>query len=183
LTGLVEAAKAGSEPAFAQLVERFAGPLIGHLVGRGWSESDAEDLAQDSFVKAWHHLASYDSRWAFSTWLFTIANRLAISQHRRQRPTVPTTGLELASDAHGPSIDEGPGPIWTLARQKLSERQYDVLWMRYGDDLDINDIASVLGLTAGNTKVILYRARTRLAALCTDTEWVPSPALARKGLS
>src|SRR4051794_35378927 len=70
---------------FESLVRRFQVPLLHYLLRRTASRADAEDLVQESFLAAYKNLASYDSRWRFSTWLFTIANRLATSAARKGR--------------------------------------------------------------------------------------------------
>jgi len=69
ITALVEAARNGDDGAFDDLVERFADRLIRFLMAGGLHRADAEDVAQDSFIRAYHHLERYDPRYAFSTWL------------------------------------------------------------------------------------------------------------------
>ena len=71
-------AQAGSLPSFAKLVERYQGRLYNFLLRRVGHADDAEDLAQDTFVRAWERIDRYRTTWRFSTWLFTIGSRLAI---------------------------------------------------------------------------------------------------------
>ncbi len=80
---LVTRAKAGSLPAFADLVARFEDRLFNFLVRRTGRIADAEDLTQETFVCAWEQIDRYDPRWQFSTWLFTIARRLTVTHYRR----------------------------------------------------------------------------------------------------
>src|SRR6185503_20466984 len=83
-------AQGGSVQAFEQLVTRFEGPLYRYLWMRTHDAPAAEDLVQEAFLRAWQKLAHYDSRWRFSTWLYTLAERLCISS-RRSRGKDPAT--------------------------------------------------------------------------------------------
>src|SRR5690606_31902097 len=78
---------AGDRHAFAAIVERFHGTLFGYLGRMGVRAAEAEDLAQETFLRAWTQLGTFDARrGAFSTWLFTIARNLAVNElSRRQR--------------------------------------------------------------------------------------------------
>ena len=74
----------GSHAAFAELVALFEVRLYNFLLRRTRSRTDAEELTQESFARAWQSIKSYDPAWKFSTWLFTIGSRLAVSDHRKQ---------------------------------------------------------------------------------------------------
>ena len=74
----------GCIASFEQLVQRFQVPLVHFLSQRCESREDAEDIAQEAFVRAHSNLHRYQTRWRFSTWLFTIARRLCINHLRRQ---------------------------------------------------------------------------------------------------
>src|SRR6478672_168395 len=93
---LAERAAAGSVPSFGELVTRFEVRVFNFLLRKMGSRADAEDLTQESFVRAWERITSYDRQWRFSTWLFTIASRLAVSHYRRQRPVVTSAELDRA---------------------------------------------------------------------------------------
>ena len=82
---LVARAQAGSRTAFSALVDRFETRVFNFLLRRTSSRSDAEDLTQEAFVRAWLRIDRYRARWAFSTWLFTLAARLAATHERRRR--------------------------------------------------------------------------------------------------
>ena len=90
---LAREAQAGSRDAFGELVERHQGPLFHFLQVRTGSAADAEELTQESFLRAWKYLDRYDARYSFSTWLFTVARRLAIGRMRRTRPMESAHGL------------------------------------------------------------------------------------------
>lgn len=163
---LMRAARGGDERAFADLVRRHAGPLHRYLVATGLPAHDADDVVQESFIRAHRALAAFDERWAVSTWLYTIAHRLRINRQTRARRHPP---LEAVPEPHAaPDSAREPGrgddaPVWELARRVLTERQAHALWLRYGEALEPREIGRVLGTSALNARVILHRARAALA--------------------
>ncbi len=168
---LALAAQGGSEPAFEELVGRFEGPLYNFLSIRTGNAAEAEELAQEAFLRAWQHLGRYDSRWRFSTWLFTLAKRLAVSAARsRGREPAREPGAEvlggIASGADPAALaqarDEGRS-LWELAARNLRVEERSALWLRYADDLSIEEIARILGRPRVSVRVLLFRARERLA--------------------
>ena len=167
---LVSRAQRGSLPCFAELVKRFEGRLFNFLVRRTATTHDAEDLAQDTFVRAWQRIDQYDPRWQFSTWLFTIAQRLAITQgRRRQREVGWPDGREVVTVEHddpGRAVADRElcGLLWETAERILTESQRTVLWLRYAEELSNRDIARVLGRSQISVRVTLFRAREALAA-------------------
>lgn len=164
-------AQRGQRAAFAELVERFQAPLL-HFMGlRCGSREDAEELVQETFLRAWRYLDRYDPKRPFATWLYTMARRLTISEMRRQRPvTAEQDALEEIRDA---SEHKGPSAIasareerenlWHAARRWLNDDQYAALWLRYGEQLDSHGIARVLDKREPTVRVLLFRARERLA--------------------
>lgn len=162
---LATLAQGGVRAAFGELVERFEGRLVAFLRRRTRSPQTAEELAQETFLRAWQSLARYRDQYRFSTWLFTIANRLAVDHYRlavRQRGT--SVGEREAAPTHDrPQRFEEFGRTWAVAERVLSEEQSAALWLRYGADLGIPDIARVLGRTNVGVRVLLFRARERLA--------------------
>lgn len=167
LDQLVARAQTGDRAAFGALVERFEGPLFTFLRLRAPSDHDAEELAQDTFLRAWQHLAKFDGRNAFSTWLFTLGKRLAISRLRRPRVRpatedelgTATGGLDPARIASGRDEHES---VWRVARGVLSSDALSALWLRYAEDMSLTDIALVLDKREATVRVILCRARARL---------------------
>jgi RNA polymerase sigma-70 factor (ECF subfamily) len=165
---LVRHAQAGSPAAFEALVARYESPLYNFLLRRAASAEDAEELAQDAFVRAWQRLASYDSRWSFSTWLFTLARRIAATRGRTLPPRGEGPGaLALASVHADPSsalsATEERANLWSIADRVLDLDQRSALWLRYAEDLPIGEIAQVLARSPVAVRVMLFRARARLA--------------------
>jgi RNA polymerase sigma-70 factor (ECF subfamily) len=163
---LAERAAGGCVASYGELVRRYELRLFNFLLRRLSSRMDAEDLAQETFVRAWDRIGSYDRRWRFSTWLFTIASRLAVSHYRKQRPRVAAE-----FDIPGPSNDDGRDAeadrrlgrrLWALA-SALGPEQHEALWLRYAEDLSIPEIAQVMRKSHVGVRVCLFRARQALA--------------------
>ena len=74
---LVDASLGGADHAFPELVGRYQERLLRFLLTRSVTRADAEDALQDTFINAFRYLASFDSRWRFSTWIYRIALRNA----------------------------------------------------------------------------------------------------------
>ena len=85
---LARRAQAGSSACFDALVQRFARRVWRYLRGRGLSDHDADDVAQETFIKAFRYLNRYDAKQRFAPWLFTIATRGAVSFYRSRKSAV-----------------------------------------------------------------------------------------------
>ena len=91
---MVSQARDGDEIAFSRLVERYGPRLWRFLVARGHSQNEADDLVQETFIKAFQALPRYNERYAVSTWLFTIATRLGVNRFRDRKPRVDLSAAE-----------------------------------------------------------------------------------------
>ena len=159
---LIAAARDGSVAAFTQLVQSHREPLLRFLVTRTSSYADAEDALQDTLMNAYRYLHSYDSRWRFSTWLY----RIAINNLARLR-SVDTVEL---GDLHAEEADpleqciaaSDHENLWVHARRLLSDEVFAAMWLRYVEDMSVNDISAVLERSVSWTKVNLLRGRRRL---------------------
>lgn len=137
------------------------------LFSRMHDHALAEDLLQETFIIVCRKIHRYNARYAFTTWLFTIANRLAASAWRKHRPTEQIMP-EIEDSSPGPAsvaeANDKRDNLWSSARELLNDSQYAVLWLHYGEDLSVRDIARTLGKTIPGVKVLLHRARKKLAA-------------------
>ena len=165
----------GDEPgAFEELVERYQHRLVGvmnHLVR---NNEEAEDLAQEVFLRVYRARKKYRPRSKFSTWLFTIANNLALNSLRakQRKPVVPL----LSPRDSGPMVpDPGTGPMQKVQKVELagrirealdglSERQKMAVVLNKFEDMNYAEIAEVMGLTTKAVKSLLSRARMNLRA-------------------
>jgi RNA polymerase sigma-70 factor (ECF subfamily) len=172
---LAASAASGSRPAFEELAARYSLRLFHFLRSRSGSDEDVEDLVQETFLKAYRNIGRFDPQRRFSTWLYTIAIRLSISRHRAlgARP-FPLTPLDQEDSEH-PSL--GPqeslirqeearesGNIWQVART-LKRAEYEVLWLRYAEEMSIRDIALAIKRSPVGVRVLLHRSRQKLAKI------------------
>jgi RNA polymerase sigma-70 factor (ECF subfamily) len=140
------------------------------------NRSNAEDLMQETFLKAFRKIHRYNPKYAFTTWLFTIANRLAASAWRKHRPMaedLPDVQDEAPCPASLTEQNDTRENLWTHARQLLNDAQYAVLWLHYGEDLPVKEIARALRRTSTGVKVLLHRARNNLGHSLADTSHNP----------
>lgn len=159
----MEAAIGGSGSAFDTLVERYQVRLLRFLLGRCASRADAEDAIQDTFVAAYRYLSSYNPRWRFSTWLYRIAIRNAARLPRRQ----DDGEIDRLAGGADPLVEcieaSDRENLWLTAKRILSDDAYTALWLRYVEDLSVNEVARALDRSQSWTKVTLLRARRRLS--------------------
>jgi RNA polymerase sigma-70 factor, ECF subfamily len=168
--------RADEPGAFAELVGQFQHRLVAvmhHLVG---DATEAEDLAQEAFLRVYRARKKYRPRCKFSTWLFTIANNLARNsmRSRQRKPVTPLVGNE--SGPYGQIIkDNRSGPMQKVQRKELagliqealaalSERQRTAVVLNKFEDMNYAEIAEVMGLTTKGVKSLLSRARMNLRA-------------------
>ena len=167
------------DAAFAELVERFQHRLVAvmhHLVG---SMHEAEDLAQEVFLRVYRIRKKYRPKAKFSTWLFTIANNLALNslRDRKRRPVLPLEVHESGPLGPRPfenssrDLSETPSAglrhkelaeVIRLALDGLNERQRMAIVLNKFEDMNYAEIAEVMGLSTKAVKSLLSRARTRL---------------------
>jgi RNA polymerase sigma-70 factor (ECF subfamily) len=173
--------RADEPGAFAELVGRYQHRLVAimnHLVGNA---DEGEDLAQEVFLRVYRARRKYHPRSKFSTWLFTIANNLALNclRARQRKPVVP-----LAVHDSGPlgprpaeqlAPDPGTGPMQKVEKAELAaqvrhalaglnERQRMAVVLNKFEDMNYAEIAEVMGLTTKAVKSLLSRARMNLRA-------------------
>jgi len=155
---------AGSCPLFEELVSRYSVRLFYFLRHRTETDQDIEDMVQETFLKAFRSIDRFNPEWRFSTWLYTIATRSAISRHRSNKKMKPYP--TAASSLPGPEEifiqKQESQNIWELA-SLLPEKEYEVLWLRYAEDMSIKEIARVTKKKPVSVRVLLYRARLNLA--------------------
>ena len=171
--------------AFEELVERYQHRLLAvlhHLVGNA---EEAEDLAQEVFFRVYRARKKYRARCKFSTWLFTIANNLALNtlRSRQRKPVVPLNTRDSGPLGPRPAeqlvLDSGDQPAQRMQQQELAaiirqaldglnERQRMAVLLNKFEDMNYAAIAEIMGLSSKAVKSLLCRARTNLRAALQD---------------
>ncbi len=162
----MRAAQAGSADAFAELARGYQQRLLRFLLTRCASYADAEDVLQDTMINAFRYIRSYDARWRFSTWLYRIAIRNAAGLSRRDVVELGDQVGDLRDEESDPLLqcisDSQTENLWVNARRLLNDEVYTAMWLRYAEDMSINDIAKSLDRSVPWTKVNLMRGRQAL---------------------
>lgn len=169
----IQAARAGDARAYGELVAAYERPVFNLAYRMLGNAGDAEDAAQESFLKAYRALGSYDPRRPFSTWLLSITAHHCIDRLRRRR--MHEVSLDGLAAWRWPSVDAvDPDHSAELADEgdriqrllsALTEDYRLIIVLRYWHDLGYEEIAEVTGLTVSAVKSKLHRARNQLAAL------------------
>lgn len=175
---LVELTLGGKQEAFAILVERYK-DAVQNLAYRMLSNvTEAEDVTQEVFVRAYTQLATYKPAHKFSTWLLSIASHLAIDQLRRRRflalPLEDVPFLEWITDlGAGPEQSALAGEQQDEIQaylQRLHSKYRAVIVLRYWYDFSYEEIAAMLKLTPALVKARLHRARELLARYMKENQ-------------
>ena len=163
---LVERTKGGDVRSYEELVrryERLVGRVIYPYAGR---DAAVEDLVQETFLRAYDRLSTFNPEYRFKSWLLAIANNLGIDTLRRRRDLV-----EFNPELHTP-LARGPEAAVTEAERARSVQDavmtlpeaYSVpLVLRYAEDLSYAEIAEILDISVAALKSRLFRARNMLA--------------------
>ena len=180
-TDLVTQCRRGDSSAFGGLVARYQDRVFNACLRLCGNRSDAEEFAQEAFVKAYVSLDRFDGRASFYTWLFRIAVNLTISAHRKARPGPMMSMQARTADGDGQSLAdhmEGRGDMphdrcitsereaaVAKALASLDEEQKSVIVLRDIEALGYTEIAEILGVPTGTVKSRLHRARLALREL------------------
>jgi RNA polymerase sigma-70 factor (ECF subfamily) len=183
--GWLEQARRGDDEAFARLVEAYQVPVFNLCFRILGEAAEAEDASQETFLRAYRSLSSYDPQRKLSSWLLSIASHHCIDRLRRRR--LVSLPLEDLGPTEDPA-DPGPGPEASLADEErrqavrrlldqLAPQDRAAIVLRYWYDLPVEEIGETLGLSVSAVKSRLHRARRTMAEVWGD----PRPAAALPG--
>jgi len=168
----VARARAGDEAAFRWLLARYRARVVrlaAHILRRdGESGGEAEDVAQEAFLRAFRRLPSFRGEGRFSAWLFGIAVRLCLDRRRSARWTRELP--EEAAPPPSPSSPAGAADTRLLVEAllgRLSPPMRAALVLREMEGLDYDEIAATLGVPVGTVRSRLHSARAQFRALWT----------------
>ena len=157
---LIDLAQKGDVNSFSKLVKLHQVKLRQYLLSRCQNCHDADDILQDTFISAFKYIHTYNLKWQFNTWLFTIANRLIAKQSKFSQPFDKVEN-EATVELDELTIDKNN--IWLQIKKIVSAEGYDVLWFFYVEELPTKEIAQILKRTNSWVKISLYRNKKKLA--------------------
>ncbi len=170
---IIEQVINGNRQAFASLVQRYQQPLFHYLGRMRLPAAEAEELVQETFIRAFRHLRTFEpQRACFSTWLFTIARRLALNHlaHRRREIDNPSE-IEPADSANQPDQDYHRGQIEQRINTALAQlplKYLSPLALAYLGELSVAEIALIEDCAEGTVKSRIFRGKQRLKLLLAD---------------
>lgn len=169
---LVRRCLAGEEAACERVLDLYRDRVFNLLCRLTQNPSDAEDLAQEAFLKAFRNLDRYDPSRPLLSWLFAIAHNTAMDFHRSRRPALVSLDaaeepLELPDRTPGVESEVEAsfrGQAIELALSGLPPLYREILVLRHQEELGYDEIGRILGLPSGTVKNRLFRAREKLKA-------------------
>jgi len=166
----------GESEAYAFLVKKYKTMAYTLAMKLVKNREDAEEIAQDAFVKAYQSLGQFRGTSRFSTWLYRIVYNTSISKLRR-------SGAELVSledssieesessddmDAYYRLNDQDRKKFLDLALEKLDPDENFLVTLYYYDDKDLDEISGITGMTRNNAKVKIFRARQKMLGILKE---------------
>ncbi|MDD4644677.1 MAG: sigma-70 family RNA polymerase sigma factor [Bacteroidales bacterium] len=181
---LVQKARSGDQHAYAQLLSRYWDSVYFMILKMAHNKDDAEDLTIEAFGKAFKFINNYEPEFAFSTWLFKIANNNAIDFLRKQRTktiSIDSQGrdadednpVQLQSDTPDPEevmIQKQKTELLKLIITELKPRYSRLVQLRYFEEYSYEEIAETLNLPIGTVKAQLFRAKELLYHIIISKE-------------
>ncbi len=154
------------EPAFDQLIERYKNKVFRLCFSMLRDETQAEDMAQEIFLRIWKALPGYAGQASLSTWIYAISRNRCLTDLRKQiaHPTCSLddpllqSGLEEFAADSSASVDAGAEPVLS----QLSEKYRQVITLFYLEQRSYEEVASMLALPLGTVKTFLHRAKKDL---------------------
>ncbi len=188
---IIAAAQRGDKAAFAQIVAEFQTPVYNLAYRMLGNRNDAEDAAQETFLRAYAQLKTYDPGQSFGTWLLSVAAHYCIDRLRRRKfqwlsfddPRWDESAPALISDLPSPeasALTKEREQEVQQALQKLAPQYRMALILKYWNDMSLEEISGITGDNVGAVKVKLYRARQmlgkQLRAAAPQSQLEPSHA-------
>lgn len=180
----LEEARDGNREAFGHLIRAYQTPVFNLAYRMLGNADEAEQAAQEAFIRVWTRLDSYNSSHKFSTWLLTITSNYCIDQLRKRRAQLlsidgplPTHPALMSEKSDGPEAQ-----VFESEREEIVQRLLTTLpddyreavVLRYWYDLSYDEIAEIMETTVSAIKSRLFRARRQLAENGLEMGLVPS---------
>lgn len=169
----IDAVKKGNVQAFSFLVEKYQKMVYTLALKLMKKAEEAEEIAQDTFVKAYQKIDSYEGKSKFSTWLYSITYNACVSELRKRRIEFKSLDDRQISDDDEQKMHnyyretrkEDQERYLNLALEKLPEDDQVLVTLYYFENQSMDEISVITGLTVSNIKVKIHRARKRMYQL------------------
>ena len=169
----IEAVRKGNVQAFSYLVEKYRKLVYTLALKLLKRPEDAEELAQDTFIKAFQKIDTYEGKSKFSTWLYSITYNACISELRKRRIQFSSLDDQRISDQDEMKMNdyyretkkEDQEKYLNLALSKLPEDDQVLVTLYYYESQSMDEISEITGLTVSNIKVKIHRARKKMYSL------------------
>lgn len=160
---LVQRVAEGDTEAFCRIVERYSEPLYNLTLRIVRDPAQAEDVVQETFIRAYEHLDGFRGASSLSTWLYRIACNRALGECRRRRgERLDERMKSLPGEAETPRYDDETVARMRRALDLLAPDERALVALFYEEELSVAEIARIAGLTENNVKVKLHRIRRRI---------------------
>lgn len=163
----------GDTHSFSYLVEKYKDVVFSIAIKVLRNREDAEELAQESFIKAFKSLHTFKGTAQFSTWLYRIAYNNCISEIRKRKMKfVSTDDVQLPDEPEEMNFDgipaENRARYVKAALEKLPEDEYTLILLYYFEDNSVEEIVAITKMSESNVKVKLFRARKKLQTFLNE---------------
>lgn len=176
LESSISKAKKGNQTAFKYLLDTFWLDVYKYQLKRTNSENDAEDIAIQTFSKAFDKIHTFDEKYVFKTWLITISKNIHIDLLRKKSSSIRIENTQEQEKKIYLVVDDSPTPEDSIIREQnlakllrdiklLKPKYQEVIQLRYFQELSYKEIASEINESISNVKVKLLRAKKLLAAI------------------
>lgn len=172
VAALITAARSGDHAAYGELIRRYSDALYRVAYRLLRDHGEAEDACQEAFLRAYTRLETYDSRYAFYTWISTIVTNICLRALQRRDWRTITVDPAMLRSAPVYAADEPEMVLLTKERadvvrqalEQLPEGYRQMVILRHWHDLSYQEIAAATRQSLATVKIRLYRARQMLAA-------------------
>lgn len=176
ISQLIERALSDDQQAYTEIVNRYRKQIYHFIYRMVKDDAQAEDLTQETFIKAFRALASFNSNYAFTTWLYKIASNNCIDHFRKKRLSTYSLDTPMKSkdgELKRDFADSDQGPESEMiskekktqietAIESLPEKYRKAILLRHTKDKSYEEIAEILNVPLGTVKVRIFRAREML---------------------
>jgi len=168
----------GKINAFSHIVERHKDNIFNLAFRICGNREEAEEIAQDAFLKAYRSLKNFKMKSSFATWLYRIVYNTAISLVRSRKKGLlsieefPAEAVDFLgfNKTEDEAADDYRNSLVNFALQKISEEERGLLTLYYYNDLNTEEISKITGINKSNIKVRLFRARQKMAGIIRKVE-------------